>query len=149
MYDISGFYNTEQFYTLPNDAYNLWDSSYWSYYDPSVYSQQMKSHNVTVYGKFYSIQQNGVLIPVWELTSIGSDADNSIATIYGQKVNSVPSTNGTYNVDWAEYKAWGGGASKIYSVDTVGGQPPSSVSSSLDLYLSCLVDVLLAVHAWQ
>jgi hypothetical protein len=33
-------------------------------YDPSVYSE---SHNVTVYGTFYSSQQNGVLIPVWNL----------------------------------------------------------------------------------
>ena len=133
MFDISGFYNTQQFSTFPNDAYNLWDSSYWLY-DPSVYSQEMESHNVTVYGIFYSIQQNGVLVPVWNLTSIGSNASNSIAIIYGQKVKSVPSSNGTYNVDWVEYKTSGGWANTIYSVDTVGGKPPSSVSSSLDLW---------------
>jgi hypothetical protein len=138
MFDISGFYNTQQFSTFPNDAYNYWDASYWSYYNPSVYSQEMKSHNVTVYGKFYSIQQNGVLIPVWDLTSIGSNASNSNAIIYGQKVNSVPSSNGTYNADWVEYKS-SGGANRIYSVDTVGGQPPSSVSSTRASTCACPV----------
>lgn len=129
MYDISCFYNTQQFSTIPNDAYNYWSSSYWLY-DPSVYSQ---SHNVTVYGTFYSTQQNGVLIPVWNLTYIGSYADSSDTIIYAQEVNSAPSSNGTYNVDWAEYKTSPGGwATTIYGVDTVGGQPPSTVSSSLD-----------------
>jgi hypothetical protein len=109
----------------------------------------MKSHNVTVYGIFYSVQQNGALTFVWNLTSIGSDADNSIAIIRGQEVKSVHSPNGTDNVDWAEYKTSGNGTNMIYSVDTVGGQPPSSVSSSFDWCLSCLVDVLLAVHPWQ
>ena len=109
----------------------------------------MISRNVTIYGTFYSTQQNGVLIPVWNLTSIGSYANNLNAIIYGQEVSSVPSSNGTYNADWAEYKTSGGWADIIYSVDTVGGYPPSGVSSSLNLCLSCLVDVLLAVHPWQ
>jgi len=152
MYDISGLYNTQNFSTIPNEAYNNWDSSYWlPAHDPSLYSQEMISHNVTVYGKFYTIQQNGVLMPVWNLTSIGSNASNVNAVISGQKVNSVPSSNGTDNVDWVEYKTSGGWTNMIYSVDTVGGQPPSSVSSTLDLCLCCssLVDVLLAVHPWQ
>jgi hypothetical protein len=133
VFDISCFYNTQEFSTIPNDAYNYWSSSYWLY-DPSVYSE---SHNATVYGTFYSSQQNGVLIPVWNLTYTGSYADqyadNSDAVIIAQEVISVSSSNDTYNVDWAEYKTSSGGwATTIYSVDTVGGQPPSTVSSSLD-----------------
>jgi hypothetical protein len=149
MYDISGCYGTEQFYNISNDVYNYWNSSY--DYDSSVYAQELIPLNGTIYGTFYSIQQNGVLIPVWNLTSIGSYANNLNlnAVIYGQENNTVPSSNGTYNTDWVEYSTSGGWANIIYSVDTLGGQPPSSVSSSLDLCLSCLVDVLLAVHPWQ
>ena len=124
---MSCYYNTQQFSTIPNDAYNYWNSSYWLH-DPSAYSEQMKSYNVTVYGTFYSTQQNGVLTPVWDLTSIGSYGNNSEsdATIYGEKVNSAPSSNGTHNVDWTEYKTSPGGwanTGMIYSVGTVGGQP--------------------------
>ena len=112
----------------------------------------MTSHDGTVHDTFYSVQQDGVLTPVWDLTYIGSYADKSNAMIYGQTVNSVPSSNGTHNVDWTEYKTSPGGwanTGMIYSVGTVGGQPPSGVSSSLNLCPSCLVDVLLAVHLWQ
>ncbi|KAN0123063.1 hypothetical protein V8E52_003016 [Russula decolorans] len=124
MYDISGCYGTEQFYNISNDVYNYWNSSY--DYDSSVYAQELISLNVTIYGTFYSIQQNGVLIPVWNLTSIGSYANNLNAIIYGQENNSVPSSNSTYNTNWVEYNTSGGWANIIYSVDTVGGQPPSS-----------------------
>jgi hypothetical protein len=129
MFDMSGFYGTPSFTTIQNALYNRWNSSYWNT-DPLKYSRSLQSHNVSVYGTFYSTQQNGVLIPVWNLTSIGSDGNNTHATIYGQKANSVPSSNAT-NVNWVEYNTSTVWANTIYSVNTVGGQPPSTVSSSL------------------
>jgi hypothetical protein len=145
MFDMSGFYGTPTFATIQNSLYNQWDSSNRNT-DPSQY---LRSHDISVYGNFDSTQQNGVLTPVWNLTSIGSDGKDTHATIYGQMVKSVPSSDAT-NVNWVEYKTSTVWANTIYSVNTVGGQPPSKVSSSLgDLCLSCLVDILLGVHPWQ
>ena len=151
VYDISAYISTEESVTVSVEAYNNWNPSYWLY-DLSVNVTEMISLNITIYGTFYSTQQNGALVPVWDLTYIGSSESTTDLNgiIVGQEVNSAPSPKGTDNTDWVEFQTssseWG---TTIYVVDTVGGQPPSSVSSSLDLCLSYLVDVFLAVHPWQ
>ena len=144
MYDISCLYGTPEFSTIQNDAYNYWNP-YWSY-DPfdTGYSQLLNYHyGIAPYGEYYFVQQNGSLVPVWDLTSTGPYAGNPDAIVYAQKDKSVPSPDGSYNVDWVELKKMSGGlANVIYRVETVQGQPPSTVSPSLDLCLSCSIDFL-------
>ncbi len=151
MYDISCLYGTPEFSTIQNDAYNYWNP-YWSSdpFEPG-FSQLLKSHyDITPYGEYYFVKQNGSLVPVWDLRSTGSYAGNPDAIVYAQKVKGIPSPQGSYNVDWVELKKMSGGlANLIYRVDTVQGQPPSTVSSSPDLYLSCSIDVFFVVHARQ
>jgi hypothetical protein len=87
---------------------------------------QFKIH---VKGQHYFVSQNGTLVPVWDLRS--SCGPNAI--VFAQKVKDVPSPNGPQNVDWLELKKVSGDlANLIYRVDTVKGQPPSTVSSSFD-----------------
>jgi hypothetical protein len=142
LYDISCLYGTSEFSTIQDDAYNYWNP-YWSY-NPSEsgYFQLLKSHyDVTPYGEYYFLEQNGSLVPVWDLRSIGPYAGNSDAIVYGEKVKGIPSPEASYNVDWVELKKMSGGlANFIYVVDTVQGQPPSTVSSSLGLCLSCSIN---------
>jgi Protein of unknown function (DUF3455) len=139
MYDISCLYGKSEFSTIHKDAYNYW-KSYWSS-DPfeSGYSQLLEhNYGITIDGAYYFVEQNGSLVPVWDLTSSGPYAGNPNAIIYAQKVKNVPSPDGPQNVDWVELKKMSGGlANLIYRVDTVQGQPSSTVSSSLDLCLSC------------
>ena len=143
MYDISCLYGTPELSTIQYDAFDDWNN-YWSY-DPfeAGFSQLLKSHyGVTVDGKYYFVNENGSLIPVWDLTTSGPYAGNPDAIVYAQKVKSVPSPDGPQNVDWVELKKLSGGlANLIYRVDTVEGQPPSTVSSSLDLLLSFSINI--------
>jgi hypothetical protein len=151
MYDISCLYGTSEFSTIQKDAYNYWNP-YWSSdpFEPG-YSQLLKSHyDIAPYGEYYFLEQNGSLVPVWDLRSTGPYAGNPDAIVYAQKVKSVPSPEGSYNVDWVELKKISGGlANLIYRVDTVQGQPPSTVSSSLDLCLSRSINIFFVVHPRQ
>ncbi len=150
MYDISCLYGTPELSTIQYDAFDDWND-HWSSdpFEPE-FSQLLKRHyGITVDGKYYFVKENGSLIPVWDLTSTGPYAGNPDAIVYAQKVKSVPSPDGPHNVDWVELKKMSGGlANLIYRVDTVQGQPPSTVSSSLDLFLSFSTNLFL-VHPWE
>ena len=86
-----------------------------------------KKYDINIAGQHYFVSQNNSLVPVWDLRST---TKNPNAIVFGQKVKDVPSPNGPDNVDWLELKKSSGGlANLIYRVDTVKGQPPSTVSS--------------------
>jgi hypothetical protein len=95
----------------------------------------MEDHyGITIDGSYYFVNQNGALVPVWDLSSSGPYAGNPNAVVYAQKYKSTPSPDGPVDIDWVELKKVSGGlANVIYRVNTVHGQPPSSVSSSLNL----------------
>lgn len=142
---MSCLYGKSEFSSIQNDAYNYWKSYSSSNPFETGYSQLLKSHyDISPYGSYYFVEQNGSLIPVWDLTSTWPYAGNPNAIVYAQKVKNVPSPQGSYNVDWVELKKMSGElANVIYRVDTVQGQPPSTVSSSLDLCLCCLIDLFV------
>ena len=148
---MSCLYGTPEFSSIHKDSYNYW-KPYWSS-DPfeSGYSELLKSHyGISPYGSYYFLEQNGSLVPVWDLRSTGAYKGNPDAIVYAQKVKNVPSPEGSYNVDWVELKKLSGElANVIYRVDTVEGQPPSTVSSSFDLWLSCSIDFFFVVHPRQ
>jgi Protein of unknown function (DUF3455) len=108
-------------------------------------------HNINVEGQHYFVEQNGALVPVWDLRSSGENAGNTNAIVFTEKVKSAPSPDGPDNVDWVELKKLSGGlANLVYRVDTVKGQPPSTVSSSLDFVPVLLLNMIfLVVHPRQ
>jgi hypothetical protein len=67
--------------------------------------------------------------PIWDFTSSGSFAGNANAYVIGAKVGDIPApTSPTTNVDWLALNGVQGAlASKIFRIDTVSGQPPTSV----------------------
>jgi hypothetical protein len=153
MYDISCLYNKQTpFSSISSDAFNSSNPSFvsdsWSGNSRPTIIVNINV-DVEVYGTLQSTQQNGVLTPVWDITSYGN---NENVIMYGQEVNSGPSSGGTSNVNSVEYKTSPNGwatSGTIYNVNPVQAPLPSGVSSSLDLCLSCLVDAFLAVHPWQ
>ncbi|KAF7332949.1 hypothetical protein MVEN_02400800 [Mycena venus] len=66
--------------------------------------------------------------PMWDFTSTGSFAGDSSAFVIGAKVGDIAApTDPATNVDWlALNNVQGSLASKIFRIDTVGGQPPTS-----------------------
>jgi Protein of unknown function (DUF3455) len=142
MYDMSCLYGKSEFSTIHKDSYNLWNS-YWSINPFELGYSQLLEHNygITIDGAYYFVEQNGVLVPVWDLSSSGPYKGNRDAIVYAQKIKNVPSPDGSQNVDWVELKKMSGDlANVIYRVDTVQGQPPFSVSPSLDLCLYCSIN---------
>lgn len=71
--------------------------------------------------------------PMWDFTSTGKSAGNATAFVMAAKVGDmVAVTSPATNVDWlALDRVEGQLASKIFRIDTVGGQPPASVSPSV------------------
>jgi hypothetical protein len=101
--------------------------------EPELVQLMKNKHNINVEGQHYFVEQNGALVPVWDLRSSGENTGNPNAIVFAQKVKSAPSPNGPKNIDWVELKKLSGGlANQVYRVDTVKGQPPSTVSSSLN-----------------
>ncbi|KAJ7817154.1 hypothetical protein B0H14DRAFT_2843123, partial [Mycena olivaceomarginata] len=76
------------------------------------------------------------LSPKWDFTSTGKFAGNSTAFILAAKAGDILApTDSATNVDWlALNNVQGSLASKVFRVDTVNGQPPTScVAGSADI----------------
>jgi len=100
-------------------------------------------YNINVEGQHYFVEQNGVLVPVFDLRSSGANAGNTKAIVFSEKIKSAPSPGGPENVDWVELNKLSGDlANRVYRVDTVKGQPPSTVSSSLDFVPILSINVI-------
>jgi hypothetical protein len=101
--------------------------------DPGLVQLMKDKYNINVEGQHYFVEQDGSLVPVWDLRSSGENTGNPNAIIFAEKVKSAPSPNGPENVDSVELKKLSGGlANLVYRLDSVKGQPPSTVSSFLD-----------------
>jgi hypothetical protein len=104
--------------------------------DPALVQQVKDKYNLNVEGQYYFVKQGNDLVPVWDLRSSGENAGNPNAIIFAQKIKSAPSPDGPENIDWAELKKLSGDlANLVYRVNTVKGQPPSTVSPLVNLCL--------------
>jgi len=152
MFDISCLYGKQEFSTIQNVAFDDWAASpSTNPLEPGLVQLMKDKHNINVEGQYYFVEQNGSLVPVWDFRSSGENAGRSNAIVFAKKVKSAPSPNGPENIDWVELeKVSGDLANLIYRVDTVKGQPPSTVSSSPDFVpvLSIYMNVFV-VHPRQ
>ena len=99
-------------------------------------------YNLNVEGQYYFVKQGDKLVPVWDLRSSGENTGNPNAIVFAEKVKNAPAPDGPTNIDWVELKKVSGSlANIIYRVDTVQGQPPATVSSSLYFVPSLSINV--------
>jgi len=147
MFDVSCLFGTPKFDTIQSDSFNLWNTSPSN--DPldGGLAQQMQTQfNLTVDGQHYFVEQNGNLSAVWDLTSSGPFSGNPGAIVFAHPIQTADSPDGPDNIAWVELKKDSGElANTIYRINTVKGQPPSSVSSSVDWCLSCSNNVILFI----
>ena len=110
--------------------------------DPGLNQLIKDKYNLNVEGQYYFVEQGDTLVPVWDLRSSGENAGNPNAIVFAEKVKGAPSPDGPENIDWAELKKVSGDlANQIYRVYTVKGQPPSTVSFSLDFVVVLSINV--------
>ena len=144
MIDISCLNGQPEFATMQTDAYNIWNSC--PEIDPlsAGMAQRIQAQfGVTVDGQHYFANHSGVVAAVWDFTSTGPFSGNPGAIVFAHKVQTAASPDGANNVAWVELKKDDGElANTVYRVDTVQGQPPSSVSSPIGWCLSCSINVI-------
>ncbi len=137
-------FGTAEFATIQNDAFNLWSNcNSMDPYDAGMAQDMQNQFNLAVDGQHYFVNLNGALSAVWDLTSSGQFNGNPGAIVFAHKIQTAPSPDGSNNIAWVELKKDSGAlADTIYRVNTVQGQPPASVSSSVNLYLSYSINVI-------
>ncbi len=143
MFDISCLFKTPEFATIQTDAFNIWNSCpSENPLEPAMAQVMQKQFNLTVDGQHYFVKPGNALEAVWDLTSSGPFAGNSGAIVFAHPIQTAPSPDGSDNIKWVELKKISGGlANTVYRVNTVKGQPPSSVSLSVNWCLSCSINL--------
>ena len=152
LFEISCLFGQPAFPTIQKVAFDEWAASpSINPLEPELVQLMKDKHNINVQGQHYFVKQDSTLVPVWDLRSSGENAGNPNAIIFAQKVKSAPSPDGRENVDLVELKKLSGGlANQVYRVDTVKGQPPSTVSSSLGFVPAVSMNMnFFVVHARQ
>jgi hypothetical protein len=149
LFDISCMDGTAEFSTIQCDAFNLWNGlSDGNTFDGTLVQAIQNQFNVTVTGQHYfQPGNNGTLEPIWDLRSVGQFEGNPGALFGGHKLFSIPSPNNSaVDVAWLELgNDFGSLANKVYRINTVSGQPPQTVSSSVDRCISCSINVILFI----
>jgi hypothetical protein len=147
MFDVSCLYGTPEFATIQNDAFNTWNAfPDVNPLNPGMAQNMQNQYNLTVDGQHYFVDQNGTLEAVWDLTSSGPFTGNPGAIVFAHKIQTADSPDGLNNIVWVELKGDSGQlANTIYRINTVQGQPPGSVSSSVDSCLSCSINAILFI----
>ena len=147
MFDVSCLYPSSEFYSIQNDAFNIWNACPET--DPlgeGIALAIQDAYGIYVDGQHYFVMQNGGLEAVWDMRSSGEFEGNPDAIVFAHKIQSSPSPSGPENIDWVELtKDEGSLANTVYRINTVQGQPPPTVSSSVNWCLSCSINVNFTV----
>jgi hypothetical protein len=105
------------------------------------------THHNPLFHYFVPSPSGSGISPEWDFTSTGNFAGDASAFVIGAKVGDIPAPSSpATNVDWlALNNVEGALASKIFRIDTVGGQPPASVSALSADRMAIVADVFVAV----
>ncbi|KAJ7635064.1 hypothetical protein FB45DRAFT_1002487 [Roridomyces roridus] len=126
LFDLGCEDASPQFATVQTTAFDKWSASAASVADTAIGPQVGAP---TLLGYHYFITgSTGALQPKWDFTSTGKNKGNATAFVLGSKVGDIAApTDTAVNVDWlALVNAGGSLAQKMFRIDTVGGQPPTS-----------------------
>ncbi|KAF7336173.1 hypothetical protein MVEN_02164800 [Mycena venus] len=135
LFDISCIDKTPAFATIQTTAFKAW-SALSAGISATTIGSKIGAPGLLGYHYFVPSPTGAGISPKWDFTSTGKLAGNSTAFVIGSKVGDITApTNSATNVDWlALNNLQGSLASKIFRIDTVGGQPPTScVAGSADI----------------
>ena len=140
LFEIACLYDTTEFAEIQVDTFDIWEK--YNGLDPHEWDlvyEFLDVFDIPLVGFHYFINYDGTLLPKFDFTSAGPTEGNPDAFVVGTKVVDVPAPDSARDVDWLELKAMSGKfADDVFRVETIGGQPPTSVSS-VCLYSDLLV----------
>jgi hypothetical protein len=135
LFDISCLASTNSplLSTVHDDMFKFWNSSQAA----SVTIQQLIDTlpNIlppnTVLGQHYFIENgSGGISPLWDFRATPNFEGVDDAVFVGKTLANMSDSNPTQNIAWLHVgKVNGSIADEVYRISTVGGVPPSSVSS--------------------
>ncbi|KAJ6506187.1 hypothetical protein C8R47DRAFT_967399 [Mycena vitilis] len=127
LFDISCLDSSPDFASLQTTAFNDWNSAP-AGASPNAVGGQVGAPDLLGFHYFVTSPSGTGISPEWDLTASGG------ATVLGAKVGDIAApTSPATNVDWlALDNAQGTLAQKIFRIDTVGGQPPTSCVAGSD-----------------
>ncbi|KAJ7067689.1 hypothetical protein B0H15DRAFT_152994 [Mycena belliarum] len=128
LFDISCLDKKPQFSSIQSTAFKIWDSPASLKASASSIGARVGAPKLLGFHYFVTAPSGTGISPKWDFTSTGKFAGDASAYVLGAKVGDIPApTSPATNVDWlALNNAQGSLASKIFRIDTVGGQPPTS-----------------------
>ncbi|KAJ7765269.1 hypothetical protein B0H16DRAFT_1796639 [Mycena metata] len=136
LFDISCLDKTPAFATIQTTAFNAWNAAP-AGVSPNTLAAKFATPTLLGYHYFIPSPSGTGISPKWDFTSTGKNAGNSTAFVVGAKAGDItdPTGNVAANVDWLTLNNTQGAlANKIFRIDTVNGQPPSScVAGSADI----------------
>jgi len=135
LFDISCIDKTPAFATIQSTAFKAW-SAVPAGISATTIGTKIAAPTLLGFHYFVTSPSGTGISPKWDFTSTGKTAGNATAFILAAKVGDIPSPAApTTNVDWlALNNVQGALASKVFRIDTVGGQPPTScVAGSADI----------------
>ncbi|KAJ6489957.1 hypothetical protein C8R45DRAFT_868093 [Mycena sanguinolenta] len=135
LFDISCLDKTPAFATVQTSAYGAWKAAP-SGVSANTIGAKVGASNLLGYHYFVTSPSGTGISPKWDFTSTGKFAGNSSAFILAAKAGDIAApTNSATNVDWLMLNnVQGSLASKVFRIDTVNGQPPTScVPGSADI----------------
>ncbi|KAJ7119947.1 hypothetical protein C8R43DRAFT_1112426 [Mycena crocata] len=135
IFDISCLDKTPAFANIQTIAFKAWNAAPASI-SASVIGSKIAAPALLGQHYFVTSPSGTGISPKWDFTSTGKFAGNTTAFVLAAKAaNLTAPTNPATNVDWlALNNVQGSLASKIFRIDTVGGQPPTScVAGSADI----------------
>ncbi|KAJ7932188.1 hypothetical protein B0H13DRAFT_1593653 [Mycena leptocephala] len=126
LFDISCLDKTPVFANIQTVAFKFWSALPAGLTAASI-GRKMGAPGLLGFHYFVP-SPTGSISPIWDFTSTGKFAGNSSAFVIGSKFGDIAApTDSAKNVDWLELKNLQGSlASKIFRIDTVNGQPPTS-----------------------
>ncbi|KAJ6562596.1 hypothetical protein B0H19DRAFT_944260 [Mycena capillaripes] len=135
LFDLSCMDKTPAFKTVQTTAFKAWSAAPASLKADTI-GNKIGAPTLLGYHYFVPSPSGTGISPKWDFTSTGKFAGNSTAFIIAAKAGDILApTDSAINVDWLMLNnVQGSLASKVFRVDTVSGQPPTScVAGSADI----------------
>ncbi|KAF7337397.1 hypothetical protein MSAN_02266000 [Mycena sanguinolenta] len=130
LFDISCLIDSSDFASIQTTAFDIWNAAPSGTAASSIGSQ-VSAPDLLGFHYFVTSPSGTGISPEWDFTSTTGD---SSSYVIGAKVGDIAApTDSATNVDWlALNSAQGSLASKIFRIDTVKGQPPTSCVAGSD-----------------
>lgn len=138
LFDISCFYGTDLFSTIQEPLFAAWENFTDGYtvQEAIEFLPAIVPADLILAQHFFQPNAAGSVSPVWDFRATDRFSNDTTAFFVGKGKTSLPSPiDPATNINWLDVANVSGSiATEVFRVSTLGGQPPTSVSTSCDVH---------------